>query len=186
MKKDRLCGTYSKLIGLNNINLILGRNGTGKSRFLRDLNERLSKNKKEFYTRYVSPERSGWFICNDSDKPITLQVGAFPSADRNSNQPRDFKQEAAGLLRDLELLYWRRLAREAELTESSTSDIRGFQKDRLEKINNLLTNIELQLTDTSYVFCHVDSGKPIAAENISSGEAEVVTLAVEILFFLIL
>ena len=74
MKISELKGQTAHLAGLNNINVIMGRNGAGKSRFLRDLEAVMSQNGPLFYVRYVSPERAGTFkrdgnvLTNMSDK----------------------------------------------------------------------------------------------------------------------
>ena len=46
MKENELKGQTAHLIGLNNINVIMGRNGAGKSRFLRDIEEITNRSKQ--------------------------------------------------------------------------------------------------------------------------------------------
>lgn len=82
LKLNELSGTTAHLTGLNNINILVGRNGSGKSRFFRDIEARTSQHKKEFYVRYVSPERAGSFkrdgqiLTNMSDSPEWLSADA--------------------------------------------------------------------------------------------------------------
>ncbi|MFO5761062.1 hypothetical protein [Klebsiella pneumoniae] len=79
MKVSELSSQIGRLYGLNNINIIMGRNGAGKSRFLRDIEQTISQNKQQFYVRYVSPERAGSFkrdgtiLTNMSDNPEWLR-----------------------------------------------------------------------------------------------------------------
>jgi len=164
---------------LNNINIILGRNGAGKSRFLRALEGALASN-PESYVRYVSPERAGTFrrdgnvLTNISHDPNWLR------SVRSRNQADNFKAASATLLREAETLYLRRLA--------STPEIRGdlernFEIDRLNKINILLANIYLEASNNDFEFKSITSDDVIPPDQISSGESESVSLATEILYF---
>lgn len=109
MKVNELNGKTARLIGLNSINIIMGRNGAGKSRFLRDIEEATSENKQLFYVRYVSPERAGSFkrdgnvLTNMSNDPNWLRQS------RAVNQVNNFKSTSAMLFREAEALYNRRL-----------------------------------------------------------------------------
>lgn len=142
MKLNELSGTTAHLTGLNNINILVGRNGSGKSRFFRDIEARTSQHKKEFYVRYVSPERAGSFkrdgqiLTNMSDSPEWLRQT------RAVNQARDFKSASALLFRETETLYLRRLASTPEIRLDPK---RNFETDRLNKVNQLLTNISLAI-----------------------------------------
>lgn len=110
MKEKELRGNTAHLIGLSNINVIVGRNGAGKSRFLRDIEQSISQNQKLFYARYVSPERGGSFkrdgniLTNMSNSPNWLRQS------RAVNQASNFKAASAMLFREAETLYLRRLA----------------------------------------------------------------------------
>lgn len=180
MKLSELCGHVARLTGLNNINIIVGRNGAGKSRFLRDIEASINQSKNQFYVRYVSPERAGSFkrsgsvLTNMSDNPEWLRQT------RAVNQASDFKAASAMLFREAETLYLRRLARTPEIRLDPT---RSFETDRLRKINNLLTNISLEVGNTDFEFRSLLNGETIPPQNISSGESEAVALAAEILYF---
>src|SRR3546814_13912016 len=89
----------------------MGRNGAGKSRFLRDIDEMTSRSKQLFNVRYVSPERAGSFrrdgnvLTNMSNNPDWLRQS------RAVNQANNFKAASAMLFREAEPLYLPRLAK---------------------------------------------------------------------------
>lgn len=180
MKVTELAGRTARLSGLNNINIIMGRNGAGKSRFLRDIEEMASRSKELFYVRYVSPERAGSFkrdgnvLTNMSNNPDWLR------GSRAVNQASDFKATSAMLFREAETLYLRRLASTPEIRMDPT---RNFETDRLSKINQLLTNISLKMGNADFEFRSLADHQTITPYEISSGESEAVALAAEILYF---
>lgn len=158
----------------------MGRNGAGKSRFLRDIEEMISRRKEHFYVRYVSPERAGSFkrdgkvLTNMSHNPQWLRQS------RAVNQATDFKATSAMLFREAETLYLRRLVSTPEIRMDPT---RNFQADRLSKVNQLLTNISLEMGNSDFEFRSLADGQTISPDQISSGESEAVALAAEILYF---
>lgn len=180
MKVNELKGRTAHLTNLNNINIIMGRNGAGKSRFLRDIEELTSQSKQLFYIRYVSPERAGSFkrdgnvLTNMSNSPDWLRQT------RAVNQAGNFKAASAMLFREAETLYLRRLAKTPAIRMDST---RNFETDRLSKVNQLLTNISLEMGNADFEFRSLTDGQTVSPEQISSGESEAVALATEILYF---
>ncbi|MDC7788221.1 AAA family ATPase [Rhodoplanes sp. TEM] len=180
MKVNELKGQTAHLTNLNNINVIMGRNGAGKSRFLRDIEEMTSRNNQRFYVRYVSPERAGTFKRNGS---VITNMTSNPNwlrESRATNQSSDFKAASAMLFREAETLYLRRLASTPEIRLNQT---RNFETDRLSKVNQLLTNISLEMGKTDLEFRSLADGQVIRPEEISSGESEAVALSTEILYF---
>jgi predicted ATPase len=180
LKVNELTGQSTRLSGLNNINVIMGRNGAGKSRFLRNIEEMISQDKTHFYARYVSPERAGSFkrdgsvLTNMSNSPEWLRQS------RAVNQASGFKAASAMLFREAETLYLRRLANTPEIRTDLT---RNFQTDRLSKVNQLLTNISLEMGNSDFEFRSLADGQTISPDQISSGESEAVALAAEIIYF---
>jgi hypothetical protein len=176
---SELIAGNTRLQNLNNINIVMGRNGAGKSRFFRILEEQYRYDVGT-YVRYVSPERAGTFrrdgnvLTNMSNSPNWL------SETRSVNQAASFKAASAQLLREAESIYLRRL----EATPEIRSDLsRTFTTDRLDKINRLLTNIYLGVSNTDFEFRSLTTGDVVTPDNISSGESEAVSLATEILYF---
>lgn len=180
MKVNELKGQTARLTGLNNINVIMGRNGTGKSRFLRDIEHMASQNRHLFYVRYVSPERAGSF---KRDGNVLTYMSNDPNWLRQSravNQANNFKATSAMLFREAETLYLRRLASTPEIRLDPT---RNFETDRMSKVNQLLTNISLEMGNSDFEFRSLTDGQTISPDQISSGESEAVVLAAEILYF---
>lgn len=158
----------------------MGRNGAGKSRFLRDIEEMLNQDKTHFYVRYVSPERAGSF---KRDGNILTSMSNSPEwlrQTRSVNQASNFKAASAMLFREAETLYLRRLASTPEIRTDLT---RNFQADRLSKVNQLLTNISLEMGNADFEFRSLTDGQTITPDQISSGESEAVALAAEIIYF---
>lgn len=158
----------------------MGRNGVGKSRFLRDLEQASNQHKQRFYVRYVSPERAGSFM---RDGNVLTNMSTNPNwlrSVRSVNQASNFKSASATLFREAETLYLRRLASTPEIRMDPT---RNFETDRLSKINHLLTNISLDMGNADFEFRSLTDGQIISPNDISSGESEAVALAAEILYF---
>jgi ATPase subunit of ABC transporter with duplicated ATPase domains len=108
MKHSELTAPEAELLNISNINIILGRNGSGKSRFLRALDIKLS-GESEFNVRYISPERAGVFkrdanVQNNMENNISWLRDV-----RRTNQAVNFKAASANLLREIEVIYLRRL-----------------------------------------------------------------------------
>jgi predicted ATPase len=91
VQRTELVASGATISGLTNINLILGRNGVGKSRFLRSLEERLA-NDDEFNVRYLSPERAGVFQKGGTVEANMQTNKHWLRMSRNRNQAGDFKQ----------------------------------------------------------------------------------------------
>ena len=84
------------------------------------------------------------------------------------------------LFRETETLYLRRLASTPEIRLDPK---RNFETDRLNKVNQLLTNISLEISNTDVEFRSLFNGETIDPQQISNGESEAVSLASEILYF---
>lgn len=169
----------TRLQNLNNINIIMGRNGAGKSRFLRSLEEQY-RSDAGTYVRYVSPERAGTFRRDGNILNNMSNIPNYLSQTRSVNQAASFKAASALLLREAESIYLRRL----EATPEIRADMsRTFAAERIDKINRLLTNISLGVSNTDFEFRSLSTGEVVTPDDISSGESEAVSLATEILYF---
>lgn len=179
MKLRELTGSTARLTNMNNINVIMGRNGAGKSRFLRDI-ENIVRGRTDVNVRYVCPERAGSFSLNGN---ILTAINSDPNWLRNArlaNQSGNFKETSAVLFREVELLYLRNLEKTPNVRQNLE---RNFEVDRISKINALLTNVSLKMGKTSFEFRSVADGQLIGPDKISSGESEAVALAAEIIYF---
>ncbi|MCW6536287.1 AAA family ATPase [Sphingomonas lycopersici] len=179
MKIIELKGQTALLTGLNNISVIVGRNGAGKSRFLRDIESTIGQ-AAEFHIRYVSPERAGSFKRDGNVMTNMSNDANWIRNTRSKNQVNDFKSTSAMLFRDAETNYLRRLEEDPSIRDDHS---RTFRNDRLSKINRLLTNISLEKSLSDYEFRSLVDDAVISPDQISSGESEAVALAAEILYF---
>lgn len=171
-------GDSSILRGITSVNVIVGRNGAGKSRFLRELDATLS-NDKQVNVRYICPERAG--VLQPEGSVIT-SMELEPNRhrlNRRRNQDGSFKATSAHFLRELETVYNRRIVDTPALRNDPE---RCFSNDLLRRINSLLPNLSVQQDKSSFFFISA-ADQRVKPDQISSGESEAITLATEILYF---
>lgn len=178
MLRTELSAGVVTLTGLNNVNVVLGRNGAGKSRLLRAV-EREIVNDVLFNIRYISPERAGVFRRDGNILNNMERNPGWLSDVRRVNQAENFKAASANLLREIETAYLRRLQDSRELRHDLD---RNFRTDRLDKINRLLTNVSIEQEKSEFVF-RSSGGELVQPDQISSGESEAVALAAEMMYF---
>ncbi len=167
-----------KASGLKNINILIGRNGAGKSRFLRKIDEYTSGD-REYFNRYISPERAGVFKRNGNVMTNMESNPDWLSSVRRRNQADNFKAASASLLRDVETAYLRKIQDDPETRLDPT---KNFRTERLDRINRLLANLTICQEGSDFVFRN-NEGQEIQADQISSGESESIALAVEMMYF---
>ena len=160
---------------LNKINVLLGKNGCGKSTMLRLVEQQLATKKEAFgKTKYITPERGGILVYEaGTEQSLTNSVEWLPN-ERRKNQTLNFKQQTVAQYRKLETLYLREI--DQDRTKPSFSVY-------IDKINSLLDNIELRAEDTTFKIYSKSAGTELRAEHISSGESELVSLSIECLIF---
>lgn len=164
-----------ELKGMKCINVILGRNGAGKSRFLRTIDKHLA-GKAEYRVSYVSPERTGVFRRDGSvDTNISTHPDWAQNVRRANQTSSSFKAMSHLALRNAETAYLRRL---------QDIDARGmsFQIDCLGPINRMLSNVFVEQGGNDFLIRTMD-GVVIAPEDLSSGESETIALASEVMSF---
>lgn len=166
-----------KAEGLKSINILLGRNGAGKSRFLRAIDQGAQTD--DYHIRYISPERAGVF---KRDGNVMTSMESDPNwigRVRRMNQAANFKAASANLLREVETAYLRKLQDNPEIRFDQT---KNFRTERLDSINRLLSNLTICQEGSNFVFRNLD-GEEVQPDQISSGESESVSLAVEMMYF---
>ncbi|BBF81263.1 AAA family ATPase [Asticcacaulis excentricus] len=179
---NELVSDSASIRNLSNLNVIVGRNGAGKSRFVRDLVQTF-RNNSSYNIKYVSPERGGSF---KRDATVETNMAANPSwlsNVRHRNQDNNFKSASAHLFNQLETAFLRKMETDSEIRGDFS---KTFVTVHLDKINGLLTNIVIERSTkpgTLFEFKNYDGTASIEPENISSGESEAVALATEIMFF---
>src|SRR6266542_278396 len=147
---------------LGDVNIVLGKNGCGKSRLLRELDAQLETEdigKK----KYVTPERGGVHLYEAHiEQNIVASPDWMPNA-RRVNQFPQFKQQSVVQFRRLETT----VLREAE----ARKEVGSFDP-YVEKLNALLDNIELKRADPAFKLYELREGSEIPPAEISSGESE--------------
>jgi len=164
------------LQNINQVNVILGRNGAGKSRFLRGLDLGMTNAPKQYRVSYVSPERAGNFKRDVSIEANTVNSVNWASSTRRANQAPGFKSMSHLALRNAERHY---------LIKLEDKDARGksFQRDCLDPINRMLSNVSIVRGEMDFEFVTAN-GEDVIADGLSSGESETIALAAEVLSFL--
>ena len=79
-----------EIINPTNINVIIGRNGSGKSRFLRSLAQLASD--PQYFIQYVSPERAGSFLADMHIGNTLLHDKNWEFSTKHKNQVESFKK----------------------------------------------------------------------------------------------
>ncbi len=166
--------------GLTNVNVIVGKNGAGKSQFLRQLNKGLS-GFAGFRVSYISPERTGTF---DFEPQIdtNIQNVAWLQSQRLKNQGDNFKQISESYLRRLESLFLQTMEKDRVTRLDLT---KTFQSVYLEKLNAMLMNVRIvPHSDGRVGFAFENmNGDPVPSKELSSGESEAIALGTEVMYF---
>lgn len=168
------------LTGLDRINVILGKNGCGKSYLLKAIEERTRRNGGPAKVRYITPERGGFLRYEPGIEQNMGQNANWLSDVRRRNQSDNFRQQSTTLFRQLEILALREIEREH--TEPGYTP-RTFDTT-VALLNGLLDRVRIE-RDAARVFRILDrdTGAESGPEEISSGEAELISLGIEILAF---
>jgi len=171
-------GQYN-LRNLSEINILLGKNGAGKSTLLKKIEQDLiEKNIGEI--NYITPERGGTLLHSPAVEQNILNNPDWGIAVKRNNQWNQYKEYTVGQYRKLELLSLRELEKDNDLRVDLTYNFDQV----IEKINKLLTNIKLVRSDKGdFEIFLIATDTKIKPGNISSGESELISLAIECLTF---
>jgi ABC-type multidrug transport system ATPase subunit len=166
------------LRNLNKINIVLGKNGSGKSTMLRLVEQGLSPQTETYgKTKYITPERGGALIYEAGvEQSLTNDIN-WLSGQRRRNQATGFRQQSVAQYRRLETLVLREIEKEKRQQNDYTFDI------YVNKINSLLDNIEIKRHETIFEIYRKETTNKLGADAISSGESELVSLGIECLIF---
>jgi hypothetical protein len=168
------------LFGLDKINVILGKNGCGKSYCLKKIESGLRSVEGVGKVRYLTPERAGSLKYEPSIDQAISDNPNWMSDNRRRNQSDNFKQQSVVLYRRLELLTLREIETEHILPGYKPKNFQGI----IDKINTLLDRIEIKRSDSGFEIKEKGSNNNARAEDISSGESELISLAIEFLSFI--
>ncbi|GHU19728.1 hypothetical protein FACS189475_07450 [Betaproteobacteria bacterium] len=165
--------TIDELVRNSRFTILLGKNGSGKSTQLRALD---ASNK--FGTNYISPERGGTLKYDASIEQNITNNDKWLVNDRRKNRTEHFRQQSAYQFRNLEIL----VLREIEQQSDKRKDLTYSFNNTLSKINALLPAIELKRSDRGFKIYN-RAGTAIDENQVSSGEAELIALSIEVLVF---
>jgi len=169
-------GGYT-LKNLGKINIILGKNGCGKSSLFRQVEAALSAENTNGRLKYITPERGGALVYNAATEENINNNDAWLSSKRRKNQSDSFRQQSMAQYRKLETL----VLREIEGTRRSET---GYTFDSyVDKINSLLDNIQLKRAGAVFKILKKGTDNEVPADAMSSGESELVSLGIECLIF---
>lgn len=163
-----------------NLNIVVGRNGAGKSRFLRSLYA--LRNETAYRIAYVSPERAGVFKPDPNVEVNALSSPGWLQNTRDKNQAEGFKNASANKLKQLWFIHGQRLDDDPALRADFS---KTFETRVLAKINGLLSNVRIERSTENggeFLFKTLD-GSPLTPDQLSSGESEAISLGAEILDF---
>ena len=165
--------TLDDLVRNARFTVLLGKNGSGKSTLLRKLD-----GSSGFGAKYLSPERGGTLKYDPNVDLNMSNNEQWIVNDRRKNRTESFRQQSAAQFRNLEVL----VLREIEQDPKKRSDLRYTFSTTLDKINALLPAIELRRSDRGFKIYN-KAGAEIPEDQISSGEAELIALTIEVLVF---
>lgn len=163
------------LKNLNRINIILGKNGAGKSKMFREIENGLASQSDTYGTsRYITPERGGNLEYSANvDVNISNNI-RWLYDDRRRNQSDSFRQQSVSQFAKLELLVLREFEQ-----DQTNSTFEPYVK----KINSLLDNIEIIRVGRAFKIYSKSSKQELSPSQISSGESELISLCIECLIF---
>ncbi|MCR9258699.1 MAG: AAA family ATPase [Pseudomonadaceae bacterium] len=168
-KPGEIGGGEWKLRGLTNVTVIFGRNGCGKSLLLRSLRDQDPES-----IHYVIPERSGT-IDLQAQLVMEEMTGATRKNYSNKNFFGEYRRRV--IARILRYFAVRGSARTAEM---------GVSPERLEELaSDVLSGFTIRLdgkTQPPYTITRTSNDAVVASvDHLSSGEAQILTLALDIL-----
>jgi ATPase subunit of ABC transporter with duplicated ATPase domains len=176
---DLLDKNKYSLRGLSRVNILVGKNGCGKSTVLKQVEHALSGDTNFGRVRYITPERGGRLHYEPNVEQTILNEANWLSNSRRANQFTQFREQSMVQYRKLELL----CLREIESTPSLRQDP-GYTFDTtISKINSLLDNVEIRREESDFGVYAKRGGQKLSPNAISSGESELISLGIECLSF---
>lgn len=171
-------GEYS-LHNLSKINIILGKNGCGKSLLLREVDNKSSSIDNVGSVGYVTPERSGFLVYEAAvEQSYTFRPDQQKSS-RSKNQFEQFKQQSVAQFRELKEFAFDELQDHYE----GKSGRPTTTNDYLKRLNTLLDQITLVEKKPTFDIVNSASKAIVSPQFISSGESELISLGIECLVF---
>jgi predicted ATPase len=168
------------LKNLNNINIVLGKNGCGKSIMLRSVNKKVSTEPGVYgKSVYITPERGGFLIVDSGVEQRITNDDNWLLGQRSENQSNSFRQQSIAQYKKLRLLILQEIDEKEEVRAMKDYHFSSY----IDKINSLLDNIEIKTSDITFKIYKKGTADELRANQISSGESELICLAIECLLF---
>lgn len=170
-------GNGNSINGYDKINVILGKNGSGKSTLLRLMDSNLSQSTA--CIRYITPERGGELLYDGGIETSRASNPDWMSQRRRHNRFEQFRQSSVSEFRNLETLVLRSIESDAAIRATN------FNFDaEIDRINEVLDRVKLVRSDSAGFDVIDKRGEQrVRVSDLSSGESELVSLAIEILYF---
>jgi ABC-type lipoprotein export system ATPase subunit len=169
-----------KFSNLSKINVLLGKNGSGKSTLLRIFEENKQKLPDVGATRYITPERGGELLYAGNIETNAANNPGWGDDVRRHNRFDNFRQLSVTEFRRLETLVLRKIEKDA----TTRRDISFSFDTTLASINQLLDNVQIVRGDNAgFEIIAKGSDEKRTPASLSSGESELISLAIEILAF---
>ena len=162
---------------LGKLNVVLGKNGSGKSTVLRKFDH--ANSQTDACVRYVTPERGGSLKLDGNLETNQANNPDWLPSSRRNNQFGQFRQSSVSEFRRLETLVLRAIESDPSIRRTEFT----FETE-VNKINALLDHVKISRAEngTFEIFDKV-SGDRRKPETVSSGESELISLSVEVLLF---
>lgn len=179
-KPNYLGGGQWKTEVSHKINIIFGKNGSGKSELLRRI---ASSIQNKSMVHLLSPERGG-FLQQDANIETTMRNDPnWDIASRlNTNQVPNFKQRA--------IARWGLLLNQmaGRLTDEKTTKTESLRmidvmKKMTKSLDELLPYVGVLSSDGILKFYNKENDEPILPKSLSSGESEVIAMTIECMQF---
>jgi hypothetical protein len=132
------------LSNISQVNILLGKNGCGKSSLLRLIDSQSKDIALQFPSiKYISPERGGELSYDSGIEQNILNNSEWLSLTRRKDHDQNFRQKSLAQLRSLEGLINRAILND----EHKRYHTKEKFEDTLVLINDLLDNIYVSLED---------------------------------------
>jgi len=177
MDIEKIDGFTLKNIAL--VNVVLGKNGCGKSYLLRQLEKTLRGSPDYGIVKYLSPERGGLLQYEANIEQNVAANVNWLAETRRHNQASQFRQQSAAQFRRLEIFFLRDIEKKLDLR----ADPKITFDTTVDRINSLLERISIQRADPAFQIVERRSANAVAPQEISSGESELISLSIECLMF---
>ena len=130
-------------------------------------------------SRYITPERGGILQYNANTDQSISQSPTWIQDTRRKNRFEQFREQSATQFRNLEIM----ILREIEKDPVKRADQTYTFDTELNQINKVLPAIEIRRIDRGFDIFSKSTGQKINNTEISSGESELIALAIEVLVF---